>query len=209
MAAGSATSFRAGEIFFDSGEPVVQVRFLASGVASLTMPVDNGPSVEVLLLGRERAIGLMTANGPVTAFGRVRAEADGAAIVVPSDRFALLVQERASLRHEVNIQIVSLVAQISQGAACNAVHRLQARLATWLLRFHDRLEGGELALTQDHMSRMLGVSRTSMNAVAQAMQADGLVQYTRGRMDIVDRLRLAQVACDCYRRDGRFPGQTA
>ena len=130
---------------------------------------------------------------------RVTAESEGTAIVVPVDRFQALVHERATLRLAVQEHLVSMVRQIAQSAACNALHRLQPRLACWLLRFHDRVEGRELILTQEHMSRILGVSRTSMNAVAQELQATGLVRYTRGRVDIVDREGLERLACDCYR----------
>lgn len=202
MAAGAATAFRAGEVFLEVGDPVANVYFLVSGAASATMPMENGTTVEVLLYGRDCAIGLLAANGPLNTFCRIVAESDGAAIVVPMARFRALVDERSTLRVAVNAHVASMVAQIAKGAACNAVHRLQPRLASWLLRFHDRMEGRELTLTQDHMSRMLGVSRTSMNAVAQELQATGLVRYTRGRVDIVDRKGLERVACDCYRGRG-------
>ena len=202
MAAGAAAAFRAGDVFLEVGDPVSSIYFLVSGAASATMPMENGTAVEVLLFGRDRAIGLFAANGPVNTFCRIAAESDGTAIVVPIDRFRALVDERPTLRAAVNAHLVAMVTQIAKGAACNAVHRLQPRLASWLLRFHDRMEGRELTLTQEHMSRMLGVSRTSMNAVAQALQATGLVRYTRGRVDIIDRKGLERVACGCYRARG-------
>ncbi len=204
MAAGEACAFKAGQTLFDPGDTMDKVYFVVSGAVSVTMPLADGSAVEVMLLGSERAIGLMTAIAPVVTFARVRAETDGTAIVVPSARFAKIVQDRAALRKLVNRETVQMMGEMAQSAACNAVHKLEPRLAKSLLRFHDRVQGDELALTQEHMSRMLGVSRTTLNAVAQGLQAQGVVRYTRGRLGILDRGKLEALACECYQRLGKF-----
>lgn len=198
MAAGEATPFTSGQTLFDVGDTVDKVHFVVTGALSATVPMADGSAVEVLLIGPERAVGLMTAHGPLTAFGRVRAEVDGTAITVPSDAFSQLVYERPDLRRIVAAQIAAVMAEIAQHAACNAVHKLEPRLAKALLRFQDRMRRDELPLTQEHMSRMLGVSRTTLNAVAQALQEKGVVRYTRGRLGIVDRPGLEDLACECY-----------
>jgi CRP-like cAMP-binding protein len=200
MAAGEAVVFQAGETFFDVGDTLDRVYFIVSGAVSTTVPMRDGSAVEVMLVGREGAIGFLAAQGPVTCFSRVRAETPGSAIVVPSARFGSLAQERPQLQAVVNDYVLKMVATLAHSAACNAVHKLEPRLAKALLRFQDRMQADELSLTQEQMSRMLGVSRTTLNAVAQAMQAKGVVRYTRGRIGILKRPKLEALACECYRR---------
>lgn len=204
MAAGEATAFVSGQTFFEIGDAMGKVHFIVSGALSATMPLPDGSAVELLLLGRERAVGLSGVSGPVKAFCRVRAETDGATICVPADVFSAMASQSADLRRIVAEETAGLMAEVARGAACNAVHKLEPRLAKALLRFHDRAERNELPLTQEHMSRMLGVSRTTLNAVAQGMQTKGVVRYTRGRLIILDRKGLQGLACECYQPLGLF-----
>jgi CRP-like cAMP-binding protein len=204
MAAGAATSFKSGQLFFDVGDTIDKVHFLVSGAVSTTLPMRDGSAVEVMLIGSEGAVGLLCAYGPIEAFGRVRAETDGAAITLPVQNFTKLIHDRPTLRQMIGVRSAVVAAELARGAACNAVHKLEPRLAKSLLRFHDRVAGDELALTQEHMSRMLGVSRTTLNAVAQALQEKGAVRYSRGRMGILDRGRLEALSCECYRPVGGF-----
>lgn len=204
MAAGGATAFKARDVLFDVGDMIDKVHFLVSGAVSTTLPMRDGSAVEVMLTGREGAVGLLAAYGAFRAFGRMRAETDGAAITVPASELTRLIQERPALRQLVGVRSALFAGELALNAACNAVHKLEPRLAKSLLRFHDRVAGDELALTQEHMSRMLGVSRTTLNAVAQSLQKKGVVRYTRGRLGILDRPRLEAMACECYRGIGDF-----
>jgi CRP-like cAMP-binding protein len=204
MSAGAATQFAQGQTLFEAGDVVDRIHFVVSGALSLTMPMADGSAVEVLLIGQERAIGLIATHCPIRAFGRVRAETEGTAITVASSAFSALAEERPDLRRIAGEETASLAAEIAQGAACNAVHKLEPRLAKALLRFQDRAQRDELPLTQEHMSRMLGVSRTTLNAVAQGMQQKGVVRYTRGRLKVVDRDGLEALACACYQPPGVF-----
>lgn len=204
MAAGSATAFKAGDLLFDTGEIMDKVHFLVAGAVSTTLPMRDGSAVEVMLIGREGAVGLLSAYGPIRSFGRVRAETDGTAITVPVSDFTKLIQDRPSLRQLVGVRSAVVASELARNAACNAVHKLEPRLAKSLLRFHDRVSGDELALTQEQMSRMLGVSRTTLNAVAQGLQEKGVLRYTRGRLGILDRKKLEAMACECYHPPAKF-----
>jgi Mn-dependent DtxR family transcriptional regulator len=87
---------------------------------------------------------------------------------------------------------------VQQTAACNALHSLEARLARWLLQTLDRADGAELRLTQDFMAQMLAVRRTTVTVIASKLQYAGLIRYRRGLIQVLDRCRLEEAACECY-----------
>jgi CRP-like cAMP-binding protein len=92
----------------------------------------------------------------------------------------------------------ALLAQIMQSVACNAAHPLEARLCRWLLTTQDRSGGDEIPLTQEYLAEMLGVQRTTVSGAARALQAQGLISYRRGSVQIKRRDLLEEKACDCY-----------
>jgi CRP-like cAMP-binding protein len=92
----------------------------------------------------------------------------------------------------------ALLAQVMQSVACNAFHPIEARAARWLLHAQDRAGGERLALTQESLAGLLGVQRTTVNAVARVLQEQGLIAYRRGAIQVVDRTGLSRAACGCY-----------
>ncbi len=97
------------------------------------------------------------------------------------------------IRHE---QVI--LAQAQQSAACNAIHKVEARLARWLLRTRDLAGTDLLLLTQEYLAEMLGVRRSSVSLVAHTLQEAGLIRYSRGNIKINDLEGLREVACECY-----------
>jgi DNA-binding MarR family transcriptional regulator len=93
----------------------------------------------------------------------------------------------------------AVLGQVHQTAACNALHPVEARLARWLLQALDLTDERELPLTQDSLAKMLGVRRTSVTLAANRLLADGLIRYRRGKIIVVNRVGLEDVACECYR----------
>ena len=91
-----------------------------------------------------------------------------------------------------------LMVMTAQSAGCNALHPLEARLARWLLQVHDRADGDRIALTQEFLSQMLGVRRTTLTLSARGLQSAGLIRYRRGIIDVLDRSGLEGKACECY-----------
>ena len=91
-----------------------------------------------------------------------------------------------------------MIANLQQSAACNAMHGLEARLARWLLHARDRYGHDRLPLTQEFLSQMLGVRRTTVSLAAHTLQQAGLVKYSRGKIELLDRAALEAISCECY-----------
>jgi hypothetical protein len=92
----------------------------------------------------------------------------------------------------------SLLAQIQQSVACNALHKTRERICRWLLMMHDRADGEDLEYTHEFMAEVLGANRKSVTLAAQALQREGLITYHRGRMQVLDRPGLEKASCECY-----------
>jgi len=186
------------EILFDVGDAIQQVYFPHSGIVSLVVSLASGETIESAMIGRESVVGGSAGlNGQLSVVKAV-VQIAGAASVVDSDRLRGLAQTstacRAALfRHE---QLVLIQAQ--QSAACNATHTIEARLARWLLRSRDISGSDELALTQEFLSEMMGVRRTSVSMVANTFQQAGFIRYSRGHIRIVNLDGLRETACECY-----------
>jgi Mn-dependent DtxR family transcriptional regulator len=88
---------------------------------------------------------------------------------------------------------------VLQSVACNVLHSLEPRFCRWLLHIHDRTGGTEVPFTQELLAEMLGVQRTTVTAVANALQLRGLIETHRGRIRVKDRAGLEAAACSCHR----------
>jgi CRP-like cAMP-binding protein len=102
--------------------------------------------------------------------------------------------------HDVALRYLYVVVkQISQTCVCNHFHTIEARLCRWLTVMRERSDNKQLSLTQEFLSQMLGVQRTSIGMIAQSMQMAGIIRYRRGKIEIVDDERLKRAACECFR----------
>ncbi|WP_433996826.1 Crp/Fnr family transcriptional regulator [Bradyrhizobium liaoningense] len=183
-----------------SGDPIENVIFPCGGAIAFIVDLPNGQTVATGVVGHEGAIGLTSALGasrsPVTAVVRV----PGKVLQIPAAQFLMALRRSPAITSMVQIFTRSLLAQFQHVAACNALHSVEARMARWLLHIHDRVDGSNfLPLTQETMSELLGVRRTTVTHVVSALRASrGLKSNRRGQLEI-DRPRLEAVACECYR----------
>ncbi|HEY7662738.1 MAG TPA: Crp/Fnr family transcriptional regulator [Xanthobacteraceae bacterium] len=193
------TFFPRGAILQEQEAPVANVYFPIGGMVSLVCVMQQGQCVETAVVGREGAVGVFAGLGPWNAFTRAIVQIPGSVAVVPTPHFQAAAHQSARLRELILKYKESLLAQVQQTAACNAVHPLEARLARWLLQALDRTGACELPLTQDAIAQMLGARRTTVTLIACRLQEAGLIRYRRGRIAILDRGGLEQAACECYR----------
>ena len=174
-------------------------------MVSLVLDLDDGRSVEVASIGREGAVGGIISCGHIPAFARAEVMVAGPAVKVPMSVIEHSKQGSAHLRNLFCRYSDYLLAQIMQTVACNSFHSIEARAARWLLTAHDRA-GGRLELTQESLAGLLGVQRTTVNAVARELQDEGLITTRRGIIEVHDRAGLERRSCECYDRVERFFG---
>lgn len=164
---------------------------------SLVVSLTDGRAIEVASIGREGAVGGIVSCGHAPAFGDAVVQVGGPAIRVP-----MKALEEAKRRSGFIANIFCrysdyLLAQVQQSAACNTFHPIQQRAARWLLTAQDRA-GDRIELTQEALAGLLGVQRTTVNAVVGALQDEGLITARRGRVLVLDRAGLKRKSCECY-----------
>jgi CRP-like cAMP-binding protein len=187
-----------GAVLQEPDAPVEHAYFPLNGVVSLVWVMHSGATTETLCVGREGAVGVFAVPGPWRSCTRAVVQLPGTALAIPTAQFTA-VSRRERIRELVLRYKEGLLAQAQQTAACNALHSLDARLARWLLQICDRVDGGVLLVTQETLSQMLGVRRTSVTLVAHNLQEKGFIRYRRGRIEIRNRAHLEAEACECYR----------
>jgi CRP-like cAMP-binding protein len=187
-----------GAVLVERGEPFGHVYFPTSGAISLVLGMENGARVEAVMLGRDGVLGASTAVCPDhQSFAQGLVQIPGLAWRLSISAFKEAFEQSADLRQLAFRYSEAAFAHAQQSAACNASHDLPSRFARWLMRSRD-LAGDDLPLTQDFLSQMLAVRRTSVTAAAQALEAAGLIAYRRGRLHITDVEGLRAACCECY-----------
>lgn len=190
--------FPQGHVFLEPGDRIEHVHFVERGIVSSVAVLQDGRTVETVMVGLEGVTGVIAAAAPQTAFSRSVAQVAGASKRVDAARLRTLVSERPGLRAVLGTYAAAVQAELEQSAACNALHRAEQRFAKWLLRCHDRLDGAAFNLTQEYLASLLGSQRTTVNEAAQGLQKSGAIAYSRGRVAVLDRAAVERVACECY-----------
>ncbi|MGI8931012.1 MAG: Crp/Fnr family transcriptional regulator [Sphingomicrobium sp.] len=172
---------------------------------SLSIDLDDGRSVEVASIGREGAVGGIVSCGHAPAFSHAVVTVAGPAVRLPMAAIEQAKSRSGHLRNLFCRYSDYLLAQIMQTVACNSFHSIEARAARWLLTAQDRA-GDRLELTQEALAGLLGVQRTTVNAVARELQDQGLITTRRGTIQVLNRDGLMKMSCECYGRVERFFG---
>jgi CRP-like cAMP-binding protein len=191
--------FAKGAILQEQEATVAEVYFPLNGLVALVSVMDNGQIVESALVGREGAIGAFAGLGPWHAFTRAAVQISTTAAVIATPHFQAAVAKSERIRDLILRYKETLLGQVQQTAACNALHELEPRLARWLLQALDRTDEHELALTHDLIAQMLGARRSTVTVIANKFRDAGLIRYQRGCIVLLDRAGLEHAACECYR----------
>ena len=191
-------TFRQGQTLYEAGEAVEAVWFPLNGVVSLMTLLADDRMVETAVIGREGLVGVTCGPLNARASSRAIAQIDGSAACCPADVFSAALGESDQMRDALSRFTESLLAQVQQNAACNAQHRLDERLARWLLTVHDRADGDRFALTQADIAGMLGVRRATVSEVGSELEGKGLIRRGRGWVQVLDRPALERASCGCY-----------
>lgn len=180
------------------GQPIKRLYFLETGIASMTVTLDDGSETEAGLYGYESVVGASALVGTLLSLNHVYMQSDGTAY---SCTLEAAQREFRTMGAFHNLALRFLQAQFiqtAQTAACNARHSVDQRLARWLLLTHDRLGTGVMQLTHEFLGHMLGVRRTSIQAAMDHFRALGLISATRGRITVLNQSELQKHSCGCY-----------
>lgn len=188
-----------GQVLYEPGEPMHEVYFPIDCLVSLLTLVEGHRALEVGLVGREGMIGARLALGAATSSVRALVQGTGTALRMSSARFLREFRRSPSLQRTLFQFTDSLMIQISQTAACNRFHIVEARLARWLLMTAERMASSEFHLTHEFLADMLGVRREGVTVAACALQQRKLISYRRGDITIIDTHGLEAASCSCYR----------
>ena len=195
---------KTGDIVLRRGVDVESSIFpFGTTMVSMIIDLSDGRSVEVASIGKEGAVGGIVSCGHAPAFARAEAIVGGPAARLP---MRVIEQAKADSGHLRNLfcrYSDYLLAQIMQSVVCNSFHPIEQRAARWLLTAQDRA-GDRLELTQEALAGLLGVQRTTVNAVARQLAGDGLITTRRGTIMVEDGAALEKLACECHDRVAHF-----
>jgi CRP-like cAMP-binding protein len=185
-------------ILYRAEENISRLYFPHSGVVSIVVGFANGQFVEAGMFGRNSVIGVGAALDGAVALNQAIGQVGGSGQAVDVKVIKGLVGESETLRSAFARHEQAASAQIQQVGACNALHELEERLSRWLLQTRDLITSDTLPLTQEFLSEMLGVHRSSVTLVARSLQEAGLINYRRGRIHVLDLEGLQDSCCECY-----------
>ncbi len=181
-----------------SGDPIEQIYFPRSGLIAFIMDMPNGQTVATAVVGNDGAAGILSALGPLHSPMTAVVRVAGTALQISPARFHAALSRSSALRNTVQTLTRTLLAQFQHVAACNALHSVEARLARWLLQIHDSVDGDFLPLTQEALSELLGVRRTTVTHAVHKLRTSRAIRSNRRGLIEIDRPRLEAVACECY-----------
>ena|ERR1051326_3415832 len=192
------TTFQLGQIIYQPEETINSVYFINRGIISWLAILEDGNTVEAGVIGPEGIAGVSVLLGARSTPNQGLIQNEVHALRISSEDLIAEFRKNGKLNKMILRFVQALFTQVAQTAACNRLHTLDQRLARWLLMSHDRVEGDEFPLTQDFLSRMLGVRRAGVSVAANSLRQDSLIDYRRGNIHILNRQGLEAVSCECY-----------
>jgi CRP-like cAMP-binding protein len=194
-----AVSLQVGVHLYEPDTPIPSMYFMNSGICSIVTNMDDGGSVEVMIVGREGIVGLPALESDsATTTTQAFMQIDGDGMKID----AAVIRQEFSFPGTLQFLLLRLMqfqmTQLSQTAACNRLHDLEERLSRWLLMVHDRVLADTFYLTHEFLAQMLGTRRSSVTLAAGVLQRAGLIDYKHGQIHISNRAALEGVACQCY-----------
>jgi CRP-like cAMP-binding protein len=187
-----------GDVLFEPGARVREVYFPGACLVSLLTVVENHLALEVGMVGNEGMVGIALALGVEDSPVRALVQGAGPALRMEKSKFLAALRDSRALARALHGYLNFLMGQITRTAGCNRFHIVESRLAKWLLMTRDRVGSEHLPMTQEFLSSMLGVRRVGVTEAATALHRQGLIEYSRGKIRILDDAGLEAAACSCY-----------
>ena len=201
LAASTLVELPLEQVLSNPGKPTKYVYFPTHGFISLISVIEGSPGVEVGMVGREGMLGAQLSLGVITAPLHALVQGVGMAWRIDTRAFKIELAASTALQSLLNRYLYVLMAQLAESTACVRFHQIGPRLARWLLMSQDRSQANSFTVTHEFLAYMLGVRRVGITAAAGHMQLEGLIEYSRGRITVLNRMGLEKAACGCYAAD--------
>ena len=193
-----SVDLQAGAMLYEAGSVLRHVYFPVTAVVSLVSPLQDGARAEVAVVGREGVVGVCAFMGGGTALSSAMVQCAGLAWRMGARDIADLARDVEPVMQQLLRYTQALFTHMAQTSACHRHHGLAPQLCRWLLQHLDRQVGDEMRVTQERIAGMLGVRREGVTAAALQLQREGLIRYSRGRIQVLDRRGLERQSCECY-----------
>jgi CRP-like cAMP-binding protein len=187
------------QVLHERNLPIAHAYFIEAGLASLLARAGEQSTLEVGTLGHMDFVGVPLVLGAARTPYRCVVQVPGEALRITAEDLRRVLSSIPALHQLLLRYIQARTVQSTQLVVCNTRHTLKQRLARWLLFAHDRIDGNELPVTHQFLGRALGVRRAGVTTAMGRMEENGLLHRGRGRLVLLDRARLEEEACDCYR----------
>ena len=195
----TSVSVARGTVLYEAGERIETIYFPKTSLISLVNILSDGATTEVGLVGATGMVGLPVIFGSNYSISRAIVQIPDHALKIS----AIILKQEFDRGGELQRQLLRYsnlrLQETCQLAVCNRHHTIEERLARWLLTVQDLIQADELPLTQEFVGHMLGCRRSGVTITAGILQQSGLIRYARGRIRILDREAMEDVACECYR----------
>lgn len=190
----------AGTILCQPGE-VNKYVYFPSGCVIALMLQQKEKGLEVHLVGEEGMLGVEVMLGINESPYLVLVQNEGMILRIASDRLMKIIVRHPNIEQQLHLYTGVLMQQLAQSSLCSHYHVVQARLASLILMFRDRLHSNSIQLTHGLLADMLGVRRVGVTNAAGILQNSLTLRYARGHIEILNEHALEAVACDCYKVD--------
>ena len=187
-----------GEALYEPGSRMRHVFFPTTSIVSLLYVMEDGASAEIAIVGNEGIVGVSLFMGGETTPSRAVVQSAGHAYRLKGQTLKEEFYRAGPMQRLLLRYTPALLTQMAQTAVCNRHHSLDQQLCRWLLLSLDRLRSNELIMTQELIANMLGVRREGVTEAAGNLQRAGLIEYSRGRITVLDRPGLEARSCECY-----------
>lgn len=188
-----------GKSLYEPGSAMRHVYFPVDCIVSLMYVTEDGQSAEISVVGNDGIVGIPLLMGGDSTPGSAVVQSAGTAYRLSGQRLKVEINRNGELLCLMLRYTQSLITQIAQTAVCNRHHSIDQQLCRWLLVSLDRRIGSDLFMTQELIANMLGVRREGVTSAAGKLQKLEVIKYNRGRIKVLNRPRLEQLSCDCYR----------
>ena len=187
-----------GKALYESGGQLRHVYFPTDSIVSLLYVMEDGSSAEISVVGNEGMVGIALFMGGETTPSRAVVQSAGHAYRLIGQRLKDEFYRSGDIQLLLLRYTQALITQMAQTAVCNRHHSVDQQLCRWLLLSLDRLPTARLTMTQELIANMLGVRREGVTEAAGKLQYAGVITYSRGKINVLDRPALEAMCCECY-----------